>query len=204
MNWKRNFFKIPTCADGESLVAEIARLINLWVNKTALESAAFAAMHVFASIMLQKPAKKSKNKDHIRYLGERVKKWKDGCFDELLSECEMIQKKMSRSSTRQNHDQITRVFTRLMLQGKVSSALRWVTDNTSKPLDITPQVKTQLEEKHPDAAPLATGALINGTPPTVEPVLFENIDADLIFTSAKLTTGSSGPSGLDSDTWRRI
>ena len=204
VNWKRNFFKLPTGTHGKSFVAEIARLIDLWVNKTALESVALASMHVFASIMLQKPAKKSKNKDHVRYLGERLKKWKGGCFDELLSECEMIQKKMMRSSTRQDHDQITRVFTRLMLQGKVSSALRWITDNTSKPLDVTPQVREQLEEKHPDAAPLATAALISGTPPNVEPVLFENIDADLIFKSAKLTKGSSGPSGLDSDIWRRI
>ena len=161
-------------------------------------------MHAFASIMLQKPVKESKNKDHVRYLGEHLKKWKDGCFDELLSECEIIQKKMCQSSTRQNHYQITKVFTRLMLQGKVSSALTWITDNTSKPLDITPQVKEQLEEKHPDAAPLATEALINRTPLTVEPVLFKNIDADLIFKSAKLTKGYSGPSGLDRDIWRRI
>ena len=35
-------------------------------------------------------------------------------------------------------------------------------------------------------------------------MLFENIDADIIFNLAKLTKGSSGPSGLDSDIWRRI
>ena len=126
-------------------------------------------MHAFASIMLQKPAKKSKNKYHVRYFGERLKKWKNRCFDELLPECEMIQTKMCQSNTRQNHDQITKVFTRLMPQGKVSSALRWITDNTSKPLDIIPQVKEQLEEKRPDAAPLATEALINGTPLQLNP-----------------------------------
>ena len=38
----------------------------------------------------------------------------------------------------------------------------------------------------------------------MEPVIFENIDASTIERAAKLTKGSAGPSGLDSDTWRRI
>ena len=45
--------------------------------------------------------------------------------------------------------------------------------------------------------------LLKGDAPLVESVLFENIDAELIFRSEQMTKGSSGPSGLDSDIWRR-
>ena len=38
----------------------------------------------------------------------------------------------------------------------------------------------------------------------VEPVIFENIDGTLIQACAKRTAGAAGPSGLDSDGWKRI
>ena len=91
-----------------------------------------------------------------------------------------------------------------MLQGKVAAALRWITDDNAQPLKITPEVVEKLNSKHPDAAPLATGVLRNGEVPIVEPVIFQNIDAVLVYKAAKITKGASGPSGLDSDTWRRI
>jgi hypothetical protein len=146
------------------------------------------------------------NKDHIRYLGERLQKWKDGLFDELLSECEIIQKKLSQNlkAKLKSQDNITKIFTRLMLQGKVAAALRWITGSNAKLLEVDKKVIGELNSKHPDAEPPITERLICGEPPKVEPVIFEEIDAELIFQSAKSTRGSAGPSGLDADMWRRI
>ena len=86
VSWRRNIFKIPTGALGRAFIEEITRLLDLWTNKTSLESIAFLALNVFTATLLQKPSKTSKNRDHIKYLGERLDKWKAGKFKEILSE----------------------------------------------------------------------------------------------------------------------
>ena len=204
IKWKFNLFKLPSGAHGKAFITEITRLIDLWANKTSLESVALLALHIFAPIMLQKPSRTSKNRDHIKYLGERLDKWNNGLFDDLLYECEAIQMRLPQNSKSQNPDHVKKVFSRLMLQGKVSAALRWITSNNSKPLEVTPNVIATLNSKHPDAAEPIIENLITGEIPRVESVIFENIDADIVFKSAKITKGSAGPSGLDSDIWRRI
>ena len=45
---------------------------------------------------------------------------------------------------------------------------------------------------------------MDGQPPFVDPVMFESITESTIANSALRTKGSSGPSGLDADGWRRI
>ena len=45
---------------------------------------------------------------------------------------------------------------------------------------------------------------MDGQPPFVDPVMFESITGSTIANSALQTKGSSGPSGLDADGWRRI
>jgi hypothetical protein len=197
VKWKPNFFKLPTGEKGKAFVAEMIRLIDMWTNKTSMESVSLLALQVIAPIMLQKPSRKSKNKDHIKYLGERLVKWKDGLFDELISECETIQKKLTQNSKLKSQDNVTKIFTKLMLQGKVAAALRWITGNNAKLLQVDKKVITQ-------AVPPTVERLICGKPPKVEPVIYDEIDADLIFKSAKITHGSAGPSGIDADMWRRI
>jgi hypothetical protein len=71
-------------------------------------------------------------------------------------------------------------------------------------LQVDKKVITQLNDKHPEAVPPTVERLICGKPPKVEPVIYDEIDADLIFKSAKITHGSAGPSGIDADMWRRI
>ena len=46
--------------------------------------------------------------------------------------------------------------------------------------------------------------LIDGEPPFVDPVMFENITESTIANAALRTRGSNGSSGLDADSWRRI
>ena len=79
-SWKPNVFKVPSGASGKALVSEITRLIDLWLNKTKFEAVAIAALQVFGTLMLQKPSKSSKNRDHIRHLTIRLRKWENGEF----------------------------------------------------------------------------------------------------------------------------
>ena len=203
VTWKPNLFKLPSGASGKAFIVELTRLINLWTNKTTLECTALTSIHTFVPLMLQKPSKSSKNRDHIRHLLLRLDKWQKGEFLSLLEECEAIQKRLINGT--RNPENIAKVFARLMLHGKVAAALRWLGSNRPQLLDTTPDVLEILKKKHPNAAPPCHSHLITDNPlPKVQSVIFENIDAEAIHRAAMTTKGSAGPSGVDSDTWRRF
>ena len=204
VSWKRNLFKLPSGASGKGFIEEVTRLIDLWVNKTVLESVSLNALQIFGTLMLQKPSRTSKNRDHIKYLKERLIKWKNGEFQALFNESDAIQKRMLQSTPRKQED-IVKVFTRLMLMGKIGAALKWVTDNNAQALKMTPEVVKVLQSKHPAAAPISSTEVISGRPlPYIEPVIFDHIDGDSVAKAAKKNKGAAGPSGMDSDCWKRI
>ena len=97
-----------------------------------MESVALTMVMIMAPLLLQKPSQKSKCKDHIKYLAKRLEWWKNGELDLLLREGEAIQQRLKRSKNTTQHQE--KVFVRLMLQGKVSAALRWVGSNSTSVL----------------------------------------------------------------------
>ena len=138
-------------------------------------------------LLLQKPSKNSKTKEHIRYLEKRIELWKQGRFDLLISEGKAIQQHLLKSKqTEQNRE---KVFVRLMLHGKVSAALRWIGSNKSNLLECSPEVVEVLKSKHPPAEPQFAEACIDGEKIRVEDVIFENIDSELIYQCAKRVNG---------------
>ena len=100
-------------------------------------------------------------------------------------------------------DHSEKVFVRLMLQGIVSSALRWIGSTTSV-LPTDARVIEELERLHPAGSPAAESTILKGPVENIESVTFDGIDADMILMCAKRTEGSAGPSGLDADGWKRI
>ena len=124
---------------------------------------------------------------------------------ELLSEAEYIQKRLVQGTLHPDSHQ--KVFVRLMLQGKVAAALKWVSGSRGGVHNITPDVIKALHEKHPEKseAPVTIlEQLVTSPPPSIDPIIFEDIDETSIDKAAKTTKGSEGPSDMDSDMWRRI
>ena len=107
-------------------------------------------------------------------------------------------------SAKVSESQHEKAFVRLMLQGKVSAALRWVGSQRSGLLDVNEDVLNTLKAKHPNPGNLADGALLKGPALDVEDVIFDAIDADLIKRMAKAVSGGAGPSGADAEIWQRI
>ena len=93
---------------------------------------------------------------------------------------------------------------RLMLQGKVSAALRWVGSQRSGLLEANDSVLNILKAKHPEPGRIYDDALLKGPAVEVEDVIFDAIDADLIKRTARSTSGGAGPSGADAEIWQRI
>ena len=86
---------------------------------------------VFSSLMLQCDRLVHKGCDIRRLLDRCMSMWTDSQFDVLLQEairCDQSLHNSHRSSSKNRADHITRVFTKLMLEGNVRAAVRWVTE----------------------------------------------------------------------------
>ena len=202
--WQKNFFELPRNSVGKDLIKELTRLFQLYNNKTVWEPIALHLITIFLPIMLQKPSARSKKCDHTRYLKKRLNLWKNGDLKHLLSECEEIQKRMHRS--KREEEAIIRGFTRLMMEGNVKKAMKLIDEDSqiTGVHTMSEDVKQTLQAKHPKGKEASPEALLPGEAPRAEPVIFEVIDGAAIQLAAKNTSGSGGPSKIDSEVWRHM
>ena len=63
--WKKNLFLLPSGHGRKQYVKELTQIINSWTNNSPLRTIVMKAIHVMLALLLQKPSKKSKSKDHI-------------------------------------------------------------------------------------------------------------------------------------------
>ena len=90
-----------------------------------MESVALKASFVMQMLLLQKPNKRSKAMDHISNLKRRLELWKQGNIEAL------VQEPLVNKSRPSDNGAIARNFGRMMEQGKVKAALRYLSQNTS-------------------------------------------------------------------------
>ena len=106
-------------------MSELARLIRSYAKASGLEPVALKAAMVMPLLLLQKPSGSSKTKFHCRILSRRLHLWQAGNLDALVCEGRVIKHHFNRHPryhTGDNH--LTRLFSKLMLEGKAHSALR--------------------------------------------------------------------------------
>ena len=204
--WKNNFFQMPRNAAGKDAIKEATRLLQLFNNKTAWEPVAVHLLIVFLPLMLQRPAKNSKNSQNVEYLKKRLVLWKEGRLPEIISECEEIQKRLQSKSAKQKKESVMRGFSRLMMSGKVRQALKLV-DADSEVTgvhEMSNEIRDTLQAKHPEAEQAQQHVLDQRAIPAVEGVIYEQIDASMVAKAAKETSGSGGPTRVDADTWKHL
>ena len=205
VKWKKNLFLLPSGRAGKEFLVEMKNLIDLFINKTPYYTIALNALMVMVPLLLQKPSKNSKSSDHMKYLQKRLTLWKDGDILDILRECKKIQERLASSKRKEDPDRARKVFVRLMLQGKVASALRWLDAQCSmSSLEIDENVIHKLKEKHPPAQPSSQKDMLNGPLNRVEEVIFDQIDGNSIHRAAMTTKGSGGPTAVDADAWKRF
>ena len=121
---------------------------------------AIAVIHI---VLLQKLSRTSKSKDHTKHLQRRLDLWLQGGLETLLDEGKCIQNRLGNVTQASSDETVGRIYRDLVLQGKVQSALRYLSRNTSggvlKLDDLTPETKDGetsmrstrdiLEEKRP-------------------------------------------------------
>jgi hypothetical protein len=202
VRWKKNLFRVPSGKAGQDFIDEVVKTINSYISGSHFESVALTMTMIIFPLLLQKPSRNSKAKDHVAHLEKRLALWRTGDISKLLKQGTVIQARLLSSKPSAKHNE--QVFVRLMLQGKISAALKWIGSQRSGLLDVDDNVLATLRDKHPKPAEVVDGALLKGPAVVVEDVIFDNIDADLIEKTAKSISGAAGPSGADAEIWQRI
>ena len=203
--WRKNLFLLPSGKYGKAFINETTRLLNSWVDDSPLKNIAFKAIMIMPSLLLQKPSKESKAKDHVKALDRRMMLWHSGDLIELMNEGIAIQERLPVHEKGKSIGEISRLFAKRMQKGNISSALKLLSDNMQNGiLPLNDETLRMLKQKHPKPSRPHERVLLPDKPKHVHPVIFENLTADKIRRAMIKTTGGSGPSGMDSDGWKRI
>ena len=137
-------------------------------------------------------------------LEHRLQLWEKGHLEELLSDCKCIQKKLKNSKARTSED-TSRIFSKLMFEGRVGAALKFLEDNADNAvLPPTAEVIQKLQSLHPPAEDISSNSLFEGPTQPVSKALFLTIDEHQIEKAANRTSGSGGPSMFDAKQWKRL
>ena len=92
-----------------------------------------------------------------------------------------------------------------MRKGNVNAAINLLTENMrSGILPLNNEALNLLRLKHPDPKDAYESVMLSDVPERIHLVKFEVIDAEMIRKAAMKTRGGSGPTGLDTDGWKRI
>ena len=100
-----------------------------WVSDSPLKDISFKAIMIMPNLLLQKPSKASKSKEHQLSLERRLDLWQNGEFEELPFEGETIQKLLTSVQRPSAIAEISRKFKRLMQKGNISAVLNLLTNN---------------------------------------------------------------------------
>ena len=127
VHWRRNLFQVPPGAAGKAFVSELAHLFQAYAHSSSLECIAMKATTVILILLLQKPSRTSKSKDHVIHLQRHMELWHDGDIQALLlDEGKCIHKRLGKVTSPSSTDSDTIAWTcrDLMFKGKVPSALK--------------------------------------------------------------------------------
>ena len=203
--WRRNLFRLPKGNIGKQFVDEMTRLINKW--NTTKEEEALVLLMCMPNLLLQKTSAKGKAREHKENLRRRMELWQTGNVTDLVKEGKTIQQRLCKTNKvhEGNDADILKSFRNHMIQGNLNAAVRLLNKNNCKGvLPMTLETIEQLHEKHPNGEPINTEMILEGPIEEVNPVIFHDINADLVKKVVLKMKGAAGPSCFDADDWRGI
>ena len=205
VHFRRNLFNIPSGKVGKDFVNLLCFWLKQFNLSTALNGIALKAFMVLPALLLQKPSPKSKAKDHTECLRRRLDFWGKGDIIPILKEACLIQTKLKSSKSPRTTEDISRIFAKLVMEGKISAALKFLDNESSAGvLNLSEEVLSELKNKHPKSEDALENSLLYGPILDIPNYLYDTIDEQSVLTMALRTRGSAGPSGMDSDLYRRV
>ena len=142
VHWRRNLFSVPSGLVGKEFVKEISILINAIPERNVFEPIAMLAVMTMPSLLLQKPHKTSKAKEHVACLTRGLYLWKAGDLQSLLEEGRDTAAHPVEHTYTSHHttEKFSRIFTKMVLEGKLKAAIRLLSNFQEEAgvLNLTP------------------------------------------------------------------
>ena len=153
--------------------------------------------------------------DIRRVLEKRMNLWEKNEYELLLQEAVRCDKSMRNTGRSTKKNDVVKVFTRLMLQGKLKAAVRWISE-MSRGGVLSPSTMVEclnkdgasyqksvwemLTSKHPEPQVPHTSSLLHcESLPKFEEV---EINSGHLLRTARMIQGGAGPGGCDSSHWQ--
>ena len=108
--WRKKLFLFPIGGAEKSFINKMTRMINAWVYDTPIKNIALKALHVMPALLLQKPSKNTKSRDHLKSLKRRFEIWKEGNINELYKEGRAIQDRLKSDGSPNDIAKISKKF----------------------------------------------------------------------------------------------
>ena len=160
----------------------MSRVMNEWLHESPLKDMAPKAIMVMLGLRLQKPSQKSKSKDHLKSLENRMKLSHTGEIMELLKEAEAIQKDLRVSNKPSIIVEISKKFTREMRNGNINSAMELLADDMQNGIPpLTDQILHHIKQEHPHGKDAHPEVLLRDIPEEISPIKFHSIDAERVL-----------------------
>ena len=196
-------YNAPNGKVGRLFVKEVAEELQ-GVTKRRWNSERFI---VFQAVILQRSGEVKKSQDIRRRIETRLRDWKLGKFDMLVQDTVRTSISLIQKLTRgETEAQQVKTFTRMVLQGKIRQAVRFVTERglggALKAEDVVANkdgtettVEEVLKSKHPEAVEPGVGVLEEY--PEVPELVTLDVTADTVAKVAAKLSGAAGPGGVD-------
>ena len=152
-------------------------------------------------LLLQKPSARSKAKDHSEALLRRIDWFQSGDIERLIAEGREIQRRLKLKKSQQD---ISKTFSKLMMEGKIHSALRFLSEESQGGIhQLSEKILKDLRQQHQAPTEIQRNSLLFGPICDLRDIRFD-IDEQKIAEAAQLTKGAAGPSSLDANQFKRI
>ena len=137
---------------------------------------------VLPILLLQKPSRTSKTKQHIALLERRLGLWSNGDLDELVRDGRAIQQRLPKNVLTKANSSLARSFSNLMFMGKCKATLDLLSrgekggilhlnDHVNPDDPLSPTVRESLVQKHPVGQPAYSSCIVPDEPQDSHPVI---------------------------------
>ena len=104
VQWRKNLFKLPSGNAAKMFIRELISWLEHFNRDSEYKSIALKVYMILPSLILQKPTRNSKARDHTKKLEERLSTWKGGRIMDLVKEGRIIQELIRSSCQRVSKD----------------------------------------------------------------------------------------------------
>ena len=158
--WRKNVFKIPSGKAGKAFIKLQTEWLSKFNTDTNFKGIAVQVFMILPIILLQKPSARSKAKDHSEVFLRRIDWFQSGDIERLIAEGREIQRRLKPKKSQRD---ISKTFSKLMMEGKIHSALRFLSEESQGGIhQLSEKILKDIPQQHPAPTEIQRNSLLFG------------------------------------------